>query len=419
MIPGVRDRLRLLNQSASTTLFLAVAVNAFGAGMFVPFALIYYQTVTELSASSIGLTLTMATLITLLVTPVTGILIDRFGARKLVILSQFVEALGFIGYLTVSSLPSLLWAALIATAGTRMFYASFSTLIAESTMGSDRDRWFGLIGITQTVGASLSGLFASIFIGSLGVSGFRVIILGTACCLVGSAFLLKMYRPRFSATDTEKSTGGYRVVLQDRIYLRLVATNIVFVLYSMLIGVGFAVFATSALQAPLWSVGALGILHTGLVIGLQTRITTGLQDQRRTKSMLLAGVACVTHSVLLALSLMVPTQAVVPFLLGVSVIFAISQLVYIPASRALAAELSPPESRGRHVAFFELSYGVAAAIAPAFFGIAFDSAPAAPWLCMSVLLLAAMVVLRGTESTIPIEQNLPTGKDRQIEHGHA
>ena len=407
MLSGLRSRLWDAHQSGVATLFLAVSINAFGAGMFVPFALLYYQAATSLSAGAIGVALTAATLVTLVVTPVTGALVDRFGARPLVVLSQGVEAVGFIGYLAVSSSWSLFGAALVATAGTRMFYASFSTLIAESAVGAERDRWYGFVGITQSAGASLSGLLASVLISSLGLTGFRVIITGTACCLIASALLIRTGHRRRERPPEAGASDGYRHVLRDRAFLRLVLSNTAFILYSMLIGVGFAVYVTAALGAPLWSVGFTGVLQTGLVVGLQTRVTGVLSAVRRTRAMLVAGGLWVLTCLLLVGGTWIPASLIVPYLAAVATIFTLGQLCYVPASRALAAELAPPECRGRHVALFELSYGMAAAMAPAAFGVTYDYADVAPWLGVSVLLMAAMVLLRQAEMMIPITRNRP------------
>jgi MFS family permease len=151
MTLDLRGRLLQACHSNSTPLFLALGINAFGAGMFFPFAILYYQAATSLSVASIGLALTSATLVTLAVNPVTGVLVDRLGARRLVVAGNCLEAVGFAAYLAVSSAATLFAAALLATAGTRMFFASSSALIAESVAGIERDRWYGLVGITQTI----------------------------------------------------------------------------------------------------------------------------------------------------------------------------------------------------------------------------------------------------------------------------
>ncbi|MBA3276775.1 MAG: MFS transporter, partial [Chloroflexia bacterium] len=111
MTLDIRGRLRRARHLNTVPLFLALGINAFGAGMFFPFAIIYYQAVTSLPVASIGLALTSATLITLADNPVTGLLVDRFGARRLVVLSHCLEATGFAAYLAVSSALSLFLAA--------------------------------------------------------------------------------------------------------------------------------------------------------------------------------------------------------------------------------------------------------------------------------------------------------------------
>jgi MFS family permease len=123
--------------------------------------------------------------------------------------------------------------------------------------------------------------------------------------------------------------------------------------------------------------------------------------------MLLGGSAWISGCLLFAAALWVATPLVIPIVFAVSFVFAVAGLLYVPASRALAAELAPPESRGRYVASFEFSYGIAAACCPALFGLTYDFAPVAPWLLMSLLLLGAMFVLRGAEGGIAVERNRP------------
>ncbi|MBA3379008.1 MAG: MFS transporter [Chloroflexia bacterium] len=405
-LPGAIHRLR---HADSTALFLALAVNAFGAGMFIPFALIYYKAATGLPVATIGLTLTAATLVTLTVTPVTGALVDRFGARRLVVVGNCLEATGFAAYLAVSSAGSLFLAALIATAGTRMFFASFSTLIAESVSGGDRDRWYGLVGITQSIGARLSGILASLVLGAAGVGGFRVIIVATIGCLLVAALLIGRGQSRV-APDREAgatASAGYRAILRDRVFLAVVGSNLLVVLCSMLTGLGFAVYATQALRAPYWSIGAIGAAQTALVILLQTRISGRMRGVRRTRTMTLAGAIWIVAALGFAAAMLIPSRVIVPWLFLAAGTYTVATLFYTPASRALAAGLGPLEARGRYIAVYELSWGIAAAVSPAAFGVMYAWAPSAPWLAMAIALAAAVAILLVAERGIPLRHNLP------------
>ncbi|MDQ3656685.1 MAG: MFS transporter, partial [Chloroflexota bacterium] len=397
----------------SVPLFLALGINAFGAGMFFPFAIIYYQAVTSLPVASIGLALTSATLITLSVNPVTGVLVDRFGARRLVVLSHCLEATGFAAYLAVSSALSLFAAALLATAGARMFFASSSTLIAEMAAGADRDRWYGLVGITQSIGASLSGVLASLLIGSTGVNGFRVIIAVNVGCLLISAALIHRSRSARPHQRTGSESIGYRTILRDKVFLTVIGGNLLFVLASMLMGIGSAVYVTEALDAPLWSVGVIGAAQTVLVIGCQTRVSNRMSGVRRTRTMGLAGAIWIVAYLGFAAGGLIPRPLIVPYLFIVAITFTIAQLFYMPASRALAAGMGPTEARGRYIATYELSWGLAAAISPAMFGIVYGLAPHAPWLVMAVGVAVAVCLLRIAEPGIPPWQNRPGASHRR------
>jgi MFS family permease len=408
MTLDLRGRLLQACHSNSTPLFLALGINAFGAGMFFPFAILYYQAATSLSVASIGLALTSATLVTLAVNPVTGVLVDRLGARRLVVAGNCLEAVGFAAYLAVSSAATLFAAALLATAGTRMFFASSSALIAESVAGIERDRWYGLVGITQTIGASLSGALASLLIGATGTGGFRAIIVVNIGCLLATAVLIRnvpSVRPQRQAKAD--ATGGYRTILRDRVFLTVVGSNLLFVLCSMLNGIGFAVYATEALGAPLWSVGAIGAAQTVLVVGMQTRITGRMSRVRRTRTMGIAGAIWILACLGCATGVLIPAALVVPYLFLAGITFTVAQLFYAPASRSLAAGLGPPEARGRYIATYELSWGLAAAASPAAFGGAYALAPFAPWLVMVVALAVAVSMLLIAESGIPTWQNRP------------
>lgn len=407
MTLDVRGRLQRARHLDSAPLFLALGINAFGAGMFFPFAIIYYQAVTSLPVASIGLALTSATLVTLAVNPVTGILVDRFGARRLVVLSHCLEATGFAAYLAVSSTLSLFAAALLATAGARMFFASSSALIAESATGADRDRWYGLVGITQSIGASLSGVFASLLIGSTGVTGFRIIILVNIGGLLVSAALIHRSRSARPHQRMDAASTGYRTIVRDKAFLTVIGANLLIVLASMLMGIGFAVYATEALDAPLWSVGAIGAAQTALVIGFQTRVSNRMSGVRRTRTMGLAGAIWIVAYLAFAAGVLIPRPLVVPYLFIAAVTFTIAQLFYTPASRALAAGMGPPQGRGRYIATYELSWGLAAAISPATFGIVYGLAPAAPWFVMAVGVAVAVLLLLTAEPGIPPWQNHP------------
>lgn len=389
-------------------LISALCINAFGAGMFAPFSILYVHDAASLSLSKIGLLLTIATLLTLAVTPLTGSLVDHFGARRLVVLSQLLEALGYLMYLFVDSSLSFFGTALLVTAGTRMFYTSSSTLIAEIAGPGNLERWYGLIGVTQSVASSTSAFIATVLIEATGLGGFRIAILGNAGCLfaTGIAIASMRMRPQQPAGHPD-SSQGYRAVLQDRAFLQIVGSNTLFILCSMLLGISLAVYATEGMGAPLWSVGVVSVFQTGLVVAFQAIVIRRARSHRRTRTMMTAESIWVIGCLFFAFGVAVPNTLIVPYLLATVIVFTAAQMYYIPTARSLAAELGPEQLQGRYIALYELSWGLAAATAPVFFGTLYDLAAPLPWLIMSLLLAVALLFLWHAEASIPEWKNHP------------
>lgn len=397
MTGRVLERLGLATTGSSASLFIALCINAFGAGMFYPFALLFFTDATSLSVGRVGFILTVATLITLATTPITGALVDRFGPRRLVVLSQVLEATGFAAYLLVASGITLFVASLVVTSAARMFFASFSTLIAQAVEGNERDRWYGLVGMTQALAASASGLAASLVISTVGMAGFRVVIIVNACCLLISGLLLRRTPVRRIPGAARPPGDGYRSVLRDRPFVKIVIANALFVLCSMLPGLGLAVFVTDGLGAPLWAVGMLGIVQTALIVGGQRAALRTVESRQRTRIMLGAGLLWIVACVLMALAVALPGWMIVPWLLGAIVVFTVAQMLYIPTARALAAGMGPDAVQGRYIATYEFSWGIAAALGPMLFGVTFEVSPAAPWIVVAGLVLVAVMILRSAD----------------------
>ena len=82
-------------------LVVAFLLDALGTGLYLPFSLLYFQKIAGLALPAIGVTLTIATILTLPMTPITGTLVDRFGGKPLVLISQLFR--GLASWATLSS----------------------------------------------------------------------------------------------------------------------------------------------------------------------------------------------------------------------------------------------------------------------------------------------------------------------------
>ena len=376
-------------------LLVAQVLNAFGAGLFYPFALLYFTTVTELTVARVGLILTVATLISLTVTPMTGILVDRFGAKRFVVLSQCLEAIGFALYAGVHSSIGLVIAAILTTAGTRMYYASFSAFIAEIALPETRDQWYGVVGVIQSLAGTASGALVAILVSFVGMESFRVFVAGTALCLgLCAVFYGRQRDGSWRHEVRTENAGGFDVVLRDCAYMGVVGANGLLMLSTLMTSLGLSVYVTQTLQAPLWIVGVIGVLQTLLVVTLQGRLLVRIQHRRRTQIMIGASLIWVGSFLGYAFVAQLPMLLVVPSLVLIAGLMIFAQMAYAPTARSLAAGAGRSGLQGRYIAMFELSWGVASASAPSLFGLLFSWQPVVPWMAMAIMSAIAAGLLR-------------------------
>ena len=96
----------------------------------------------------------------------TGHLVDRLGARPIVLVAQLLQAAGFLGYLMVRNTGVLLLAATIDSLGQRAFWSSAFTLVSNLSDrqpgGHSRERWFGIIGSLRAAGYGVGAVVAGV-----------------------------------------------------------------------------------------------------------------------------------------------------------------------------------------------------------------------------------------------------------------
>ena len=396
------QRLGLPNLRGTRSFVIAMFIDFLGTGLFLPFSLLYFTRAVGLPLPAVGLALSGAMIITIPLVPVTGLLVDRLGTKRVVLLAQLLQGAGFLGYLVVRNIPMLFGMTLLDAIGQRLFWSTYFTLMAEMAAPHERDRCYGLGAATRNAGLGLGGLLAGVVVGINAILGYHLVVIADALSFFLAAGLL-LFGVRVNSPQRSDSSqrSGYRLVLRDRAFLVLVAANIIFALCSLMLGIGVPVYVAVALRAPLWVIGAILALSTALIAILQTVVVRVLEPYRRTRALMLTGWLWCVWCSLLALGLLVPRGLLIPFLFIVTCVYALAELIHDPTSNALAADVSSDILRGRYLALFQLSWSIAGIIAPGLFALLFTLHPALPWLVMAGLILLASFTIYWIEPHLP------------------
>jgi len=396
--------LGLPSMRGSVRYVVAAVVDALGSGLFLPLSLLYFTAVAHLPLSAVGLTLTATTFATLPLTPLAGILVDAIGSRRVTLISQFLQAGGFLGYLFVINIPTLALTSLLVTAGTRMFYAANAVLVAEIAVPDERDRWYGFVNALRNAGSSIGGVIAGgVIVGGSG-TGYQALVAGNALSFVVSGILLLRLRTgsdlaRHAVKKAQR--GGFGVVLRDIPFLGYVLVNFAMALSSMIATIAFPVYLLEALHAPRWMIGGIGVGTTILILGGQTLAVRLTEGHRRTRVLLVANVIRSIGYLLYALAPLVPRHLLVPNLFIASTVSTVGGMLQLPVASALAAEAGPVALRGRYLGVFEFSYGIAAALAPGLFAALYALGMVIPWEVLAGLTAATIGPLLLVERYLP------------------
>ena len=395
------ERLGLPRMGTARPFALAMVIDAVGSGLFLPFSLLYFHYAGGLSLTEAGLGLTVSMLIAVPAPLVAGVLVDRVGPRTVAVATNAARVVGFLGYLLVHDLIGLVMVALLISVSDRLFWVAQPALIGEFAASGSRDRWFGLTVALRAVGLGIGGLVAGLAVSSLGIVGYHALVVANAVSFALAAVLITSLRvperTAVAALPAEPSLKGYRAVLADRPFCWIVASNVVFGIARTMILVGFPVYAIQVLGAPAWLAGVLYALYTSLLAVAQTSLVRRLERHRRTRALMLSALLWAGSFVLLAVTPLLPGQAIVVYLFAVTVLYTVAVMVHAGVIDALVIEAAPETLRGRYVAAFNLSWAVANALAPGLFTTLLAWYAGLPWITLAVLLLLALVGVRHAE----------------------
>jgi len=169
------ERLGLPRIGTARPLALAMMIDAFGSGLFLPFSLLYFHYAGGLSLTEAGLGLTISMLIAVPTPLAAGALVDRVGPKTVAVTTNAARVAGFLGYLLVHDLTALIAVALLVSVSDRLFWVAQPTLIGEFATSGSRDRWFGLTVALRAAGLGIGGLMAGLAVSRLGVTGYHAL----------------------------------------------------------------------------------------------------------------------------------------------------------------------------------------------------------------------------------------------------
>ena len=334
-------------------LLSTVAIQTLGRGLTLPFTIIYLHEVRGFDLGVSGALMSVIAVTGLVVTGPGGTLIDRYGARR-VLLAGLVAMIAGCTLLAFATSPVVAAIALVLIGvNFGVSWPGFNALIATIVSGELRQQYFGVNFALVNLGIGVGGIIGGFFIDVHRPETFTAIFLIDAVSsLIPMALLLGPLRHVRTHADPsaehETEAEGYRQILRRPavLWLTLLTFLAVFIGYGQMEG-GFPAFARQVSGVSTQVIGFAFAVNTAVIVLLQFAVLKLITGRRRTRVMQVMTLIWGFSWVLLGLTGLLPESlaAAIGVLLFMGV-FAFGETMLQPTVPAICNDLASDRSRG-------------------------------------------------------------------------
>jgi len=367
-------------------LFWGVLVNSSGSSMVWPFLTIYLRQRLDVPLTTIALLLTLNSLAGLVSTSVAGPAVDRFGRKGAMVISLGAGCVFMLALARVDSLTSAAALMLFKGATDPLYRVGSDAMVADLIPPARRAGSYALLRMIANLGVAIGPTIGG-FITSVSYSLAFSIAAGTTlvyALLVG--VFMRETIPQWPAEERARQARGYGPVLRDRPFLGFcVAYSFAGMAYSLMM-VLLPVYVKENFGVAESSYGFILATNAAMVVLFQYGVTRLTQRHYH-----LPVLAVGSMFYALGVGSVAWGTGFTGFLLSM-VILTVGEMIMVPTSTALTANLAPPDMRGRYMGVYGLTWGVAMGIGPVLGGTLNDQvAPVAIWYAGLALGAVAMV----------------------------
>jgi MFS family permease len=386
-----------------TTLQVGGLVNAFGNGITLPFLFIYLHNVRGIDLGVVGLVVGTNAVVSIVAGPVFGVLVDRFGGRRMLATALGILTVGYALFPFVHEAWQGFLVATITGVGVGGFWPSQSTLIAGLTTPHERPAAFAMQRMVMNLGIGLGALTGGLIATTDSPGSFTVLFLLNSLTFVVYAAVMLAFvpPPDLGPREAAERASSYRDVLRHRAFVAVIALNALF------ITAGFSgfellpVYAKNEAGVSELQIGLVFLVNTIVVVLLQLPMARLVRGRRRMPALGLLGLLWASAWLVVPLAGSQTATTATLILVGAMTIFAVGECLHGTVHAPLVSDLASPRLLGRYMALSALSWQAGFALGPAIGGFVLDYSPSAAWLAASALCALGGVLAFLVETTLP------------------
>ena len=397
-------------------LLSTVAIETLGTGLVLPFGFIYLHEVRGFTIESAGTLLAVPAIVGMAVVGPAGALIDRLGARRIILAGMTAQMLGnvLLAFATTPQTAALALGLLGAAGG--VFWPGFNAMIGAVVPSDIRQRYFGINFTLVNLGIGIGGLLAGSIVDVHRPGTFVAIYLGNAISFLAPLAVLlgplrlvsgKVDHP-VSELDGSPVRTSYLDILRNKAMVPVIALTFLsaFVGYAQS-EAGFTAYARLIGEVSTRTIGYAFAANTAVIVLLQLLVLQRIEGRRRTRVILVLSSLWSVFWLMTGLSGLFPGSTTAAVLvIGAMSVFALGETLLQPTIPAITNDLSPDHLRGRYNAVMAGAFQLAAVAGPVVAGVMLGAHLNVAFIGMLILGCGVMALIAlAVEHRIPDQAN--------------
>jgi MFS family permease len=388
------------------------ALNYFGYGLVVPFEIIYLHQIRGFPTATAGLFLAAIMGTAAIVTPPTGALLDRYSAKAIVVAGSLASALGYAGFAFVERPWQAFACSIVGGAGFGAAGTANRTLLIRLIRPEQRGAAFALNRVAGNFGVGFGATVAGFIVASAQrLNSFQILYFFDAFTFAGFALIVLAAVPSPRAeivTATDAKGTGFRAVARDRLFVSVIAANVVLVV----VGHTFfsnvlSPFAKAHTPVGPTAIGIIFLVNTSFIVIAQIPAVRVVARMRRSHAFAVtSALFAVALLAVLPATLIHSELAATSLLAGVAIVLATGEVVHILVLGPLVADMAPAHLLGRYLSLYSLTFSGSLAIGPAIGGLLLQTNPDAIWWggALAMVLAGAFLLRLGDRIPDPLHE---------------
>jgi MFS family permease len=359
------------------------------------------------SALEIGVIFSAFSVITILIRPLVGWALDRFGRRPFYVSGMLAYALAMVAFAFSDQVWGMVAARLLQGVASAFAWLSASAIIADLSGPENRARYFGRLAQASSRGSILGAFVAfAIFQSRFSLNGQELASYGWETSFlvyaVGALVAFLIALRGMKETNPGSTRARPKGILWSRAWTLLMLVTLVTAAAWTMTSPILILFLQDRLDAGI-DVIAWAFLPSGIIWALLPAHLGRLADRFGRKPLMVLGlvVSAITMFILPSLTSFV----------GLAVLWSILALCFAagdPAEQALVADLTGGDQRGRAYGLYVMASDIGAAIGPLGGGWLYERLdPSAPFLATGfILALCALILLLFLQIPKPLQAEI-------------